>query len=341
MTSCLGSKCFKNRSRSSTITKNICGDLTKDVLGIAHYTSYRNLLSIINDGKIISKIEALQNKKKFDQISSYTTYADVDESEFPGVFTGLILRQNIGYYFDDDADCFLIFSKVLLKQKNYHVRSMDNMGLLDEDAYSREYIDKAIEKMKKNIEKGGFYSHTMSDNEVVFHNPISINALEAIFVTKESMYNKLKKNLPQPYNDMVELKTTVEDRVFNKYCNLSLKKLNKKNIIDTKLKPNFCIFIHHDWTSIQRNGRHTNIPKYIDPSVYKKFADNCGVNIADLTKEYNESNKDDSALEIYYKKVNKRIEPAVIKQFKTNERLKPKWIPGKNLYDIKSSSSSK
>ena len=61
MTSCIGSKCFKNRS--SSITKNICDDLTPDVIGIIHYTNYKNLLSIIKDGKIATKIELLKNKK--------------------------------------------------------------------------------------------------------------------------------------------------------------------------------------------------------------------------------------------------------------------------------------
>jgi hypothetical protein len=63
MTSCLRSKCLTNSSSSANLTKNICGELTKDVLGIVHYTSYKNLLSIIKDGKIVSKIEAMQSKK--------------------------------------------------------------------------------------------------------------------------------------------------------------------------------------------------------------------------------------------------------------------------------------
>ena len=60
MTSCIGSKCFKNRS--SSITKNICNDLTPDVIGIIHYTNYKNLLSIIKDSQITTKIELLKNK---------------------------------------------------------------------------------------------------------------------------------------------------------------------------------------------------------------------------------------------------------------------------------------
>lgn len=337
MTSCIGSKCFKNRS--SSITKNICDDLTPDVIGIIHYTNYKNLLSIIKDGQISTKIELLKNKKNFDQISSVTTYANVDESEFPGVFTSLLLKQNVGYELDEEI--FLIFSKVLLKQKNYHIRTFDNMGLLDQDAYSREYIDKALEVIRKNIAKGGFYDHRLSDNELVFHNPISLNALESIIVTNQSTFNRLKNSLQEPYNSMLVFTQHIEDKVYNKHCNLSLKELTQRNIIDTKSKPNFCIFIHHDWQVIKdENGRHRSIPKYIDPSIYKKFADNCGVNIKDLTEEYNTSNKDEKEQEKYYRKVNKRLEKAVYKHFNTNNRLKPKWIPGKNLFEQKSSSKS-
>ena len=341
MASCLGSTCFRTSSRNSAnLTKNICGDLTKDVLGIVHYTSYKNLLSIIKDGKIVSKIEAMQSKKNFEQVSSPTTYAGIDESEFPGIFTGLLLKQNIGYEWQlDPNEVYLIFSKVLLKQKNYHIRPTDNMGLLDEDAYSREYIDKAIKAIQKLIASGGFYSDNTSDNELVFHNPISMKALESIVATTRSLYNKLKENLPEPYKSMVVFSENVEDKLYNKYCDLSLKELDKRGIIDIKSKPNFCVYIHHDWVPVKIDGRHTNIPKYIDPKVYTKFADNCGVNIDDVKKEYEESNKDDTALEIYYNKVNRKLKAAVNKQFKTNERIKPKWLPGKNLYESNLSSS--
>lgn len=339
MTSCLGSKCLR-KSSSRNLTKNICGELTKDVLGIVHYTSYKNFLSIIKDGKIVSKIEAMQTKKNFEQISSVTTYADIDESEFPGIFTALLLRQNIGYEWDKEPNqVYLIFSKVLLKQKNYHIRPSDNMGLLDEDAYSREYIDKAIKAMIKNMKEGQFYEHNMSDNELVFHNPISMKALESIVATTRSLYNKLKEHLPEPYKSMVVFSENVEDKLYNKYCDLSLKELDKKGIIDIKSKPNFCVYIHHDWQVTTINGKQTNIPKYIDPKIYTKFADNCGVNIDDVKKEYEESNKDDTALEIYYNKVNRKLKAAVNKHFKTAERIKAKWVPGKNLYESNSSSS--
>ena len=341
MASCLGSRCLTKNSSSANLTKNICGDLTKDVLGIVHYTSYKNLLSIIKDGKIVSKIEAMQTKKNFEQISSVTSYAGIDESEFPGVFTALLLKQNIGYEWEEEPNqVYLIFSKVLLKQKNYHIRPTDNMGLLDEDAYSRQYIDKAIEAMITNMKDGRFYEHSMSDNELVFHNPISIKSLECIIATTKPLFNKLKETLPEPYKSMVVFSENVEDKVYNKYCELSLKELDKRGIIDIKSKPNFCVYIHHDWKPVIIDGRRTNIPKYIDPRVYTKFADNCGVNIDDVKKEYEESNKDDTALEIYYNKVNRKLRAAVNKQFKTNKRIKPKWLPGKNLYESNSSSSS-
>jgi hypothetical protein len=353
MTSCIGSKCFKNRSASasasvsasvsasasSSLTRNICTNLTPDVIGIIHYTNYKNLLSIINDGQISSKIQLLKNKKNFDQISSISYNSNIDEGEFPGVFTSLLLKQNIGYKYPNYGEIYLKFSKVLLKQKNYHIRPFDNMGLLDKDAYSREYIDKAIAVMRNIISEGGYSSYNLSGNELVFHNPISLNALESIVVTKQYIYNKLKNVLPEPYKSMLVYTQQVEDKVYNKYCNLSLKELTQRNIIDTKSKPNFCIFIHHDWESIKdQNGNHKNIPKYIDPSIYKKFADNCGVNITDLTEEYNNSDKNEKNQEQYYKKVNKRIETAVYKHFNTNERLNPKWIPGKNLFNQEESS---
>ena len=341
MTSCIGSKCFKNRS--SSITKNICDNLTPDVIGIIHYTNYKNLLSIIKDGQLYSTIELVKNKKNFDTVSTSKRYfSDISPSEFPGLFTSLLLKHNVGYYYNNDIDIYLIFSKVLLKQKNYHIRTSDNMGLLDKDAYSREYIDKAIEAIKILKSKyNKFYDNHISDNELVFHNPISLKALESIVVTNEEIFNKLKKSLSEPYKSMLVYTEYVEDKVYNKYCNLSLKELTKQNIIDTKSKPNFCSFIYHDWQVIKdKDGDYKNVPKYIDPSVYKKFADNCGVNINDLTEEYNTSNKDQTAQDRYYKRVNNRLEKAVYKHFNTNNRLKPKWIPGKNLFEQKSSSKS-
>jgi hypothetical protein len=328
MSSCLGSMCSR---RNVVSTRNICGDATKDVLGIIHYTVYENLLSIIKDGRIISKIEALRENKSFTQVSSETTSRQITNEEFPGVFASLLLRQNIGYEYNvvDDSNIYLIFSKVLLKQKNYHLRSSDNNGILDEDAYGREYIDTAIKAMKKKLKSGGeHYTYMLSDNEIVFHNPISLAALQAIVATNDEVYTKLKKTLPEPYNSMVELTETVQDKVYNKYCDLSMSELEAQHIIDTHTNPNYCVFIHNDWKRVNSMW----VPKYISPKVYPKFADNCGVSIVDLTETFRTSKKDEAALKKYYQDVNRRLKKAVTENFATTERVTPKWVPnGKTM----------
>jgi hypothetical protein len=99
--------------------------------------------------------------------------SDIDNSDdqFPGVYLTLITKDNINNERLYPGKYGLIFSRKLLNQKNYHININDNNGIITEtDTYYPWNIDKALDKIKISTEKT-----TM--NEVVFHDPISMEYL--------------------------------------------------------------------------------------------------------------------------------------------------------------------
>ena len=290
---CTKSSCFQTE-RSSSSSKSIY--MSKDkIVGIQHETTVNNVIKILNRGELISKIQALRENLDIDQPSS-TGNSKISIYEFPGVFTSLIRNVEIGepinkYY---KKEVLLIFSKVLLKQHNYHIRLHDNMGHLDKDAYTKKSLNDIADRL-------------LSDNELVFHDPISLQALESILVTDRNIYKKLYPIL-QKINkeDLLVFTQTYPDINYNKYCDLPVKTLNKMGIINTRLKPNFCYYIP------------SGTPEHVIP----RFAENCGLNITNIDK--------DTLRNI--RKMDKLLEKPVNDSF-NGRRIKPKWIPGINLFD--------
>jgi len=318
----------KSNSKSSTFsksasshTRSICDK--PDILSISHYTSLKNLLLILEAGTINSKVELLRNKVDVQQVSAIQESSNILTYEYPGVFFSLIMRNDIGKsygIYGMNETIYLIFSKVLLKQNNYHLRTDDENGIIDELAYSKQAIDTFLENLTYNEDYPSL-------NELVFHDPISLNALQQIIVPYKPTYDMIMEELNKPieninpkYKDLVKykdknmiiLEDEIQDKYYDEYCNekpnLTLKELNKRKIINSKLKPNYCFYI----------------PPGSSKETIQRFADNCGVDISDMTFKT-------------VRTVNNRLKNAIEKNYtaKPKDRVIPKWIPGINLYDSK------
>ena len=306
----------KSHSKSSTFTKTssshtkqICN--RPEILSISHFTSLKNLLLILKAGSINSKVELLRNKIDVQQVSSIQDHCNIEISEYPGVFTSLIMRNDIGksygiYGMNDTI--YLIFSKVLLKQNNYHLRTDDSCGIIDELSYSKHAIDKFLQNLK--------YDEDFTNlNEVIFHDPISLNALQQIIIPYKPTYDKIMEELninPKykdllKYKDIIILEDKIQDITYNKYCHLTLKELNKRKIINSKLQPNYCFYIPKSKKSTKE--------------IIQKFADNCGVVISGVRFKT-------------VGNVNRMLKDAIEKNYtaRPKDRVVPKWIPGINLY---------
>jgi hypothetical protein len=306
------SKSSEFTKSSSSHTRSIC-DKT-EILGISHYTSLKNLLLILQSGSINSKVELLRKKIDVQQVSAIQDSSNILTYEYPGVFLSLIMKNDIGKsygIYGINETIYLIFSKVLLKQNNYHLRTDDENGIIDELAYSKQAIDKFLENVTYN-------EYLPSLNELVFHDPISLNALQQIIVPYKPTYDMIMEELNKPieninpkykdlvkYKDIIILEDEIQDKYYNEYCNLTLKELNKRKIINSKLKPNYCYYI----------------PAGSSKEIIQKFADNCGVDISKATFKT-------------VRVVNYMLKDAIEKNYtaKPKDRVIPKWIPGINLY---------
>lgn len=292
MRSCI--KLSSSRSSSSSNFKKNIYNNNELFLGIQHYTNVNNCIKILETEKIISKIQAIRENIDFNQISSTGT-KHISQYEFPGVYTSLILNKSIGKpirMYKNDPPVILIFSKVLLKQNNYHIRPFDNMGLIDQDTFTKKNL---IDNYYKYLIK-------YDDNELVFHDPISTNCLESIFVDNQEVYDELLLKIPKKYKSKLRFVDRYPDENYNKYCDMAIKELNNKKIINTKLRPNFC-----------------HVPGGTPENVIKKFAENCGI------KPKLIENMDKSTL---LQMIRSQMEEQNFKGI----RIKPKWIPGINLF---------
>jgi len=297
---------------SSANTKAICDK--PEILSISHFTTLKNLLLILESGSINSKVELLRKKIDVQQVSSIQESSNILTYEYPGVFFSLIMRNDIGKsygIYGMNETIYLIFSKVLLKQNNYHLRTDDENGIIDELAYSKQAINKFLQNVTYNEDY-------LSLNEVIFHDPITLNTLQQIIVPYKPTYDKIMEELNKPieninpkykdlvkYKDIIILEDEIQDKYYSEYCDLTLKELNKQKIINSKLKPNYCFYIP------QKSSKET----------IQKFADNCGVDISNMTFKT-------------VRTVNNRLKDAIEKNYiaKPKDRVIPKWIPGINLY---------
>jgi len=86
-----------------------------------------------------------------------------NKDQFPGVYFSLVSKYNIDTESYFPAKYLYIFSKDLLKQKNYHMNIHDSNGSINE---SRTYFAWQLEQFVDKIIEDP-YKYNM--NEVVFH----------------------------------------------------------------------------------------------------------------------------------------------------------------------------
>lgn len=125
--------------------------------------------------------------------------------QFPGVYFTLITKHNLKYETLFPAKNYLIFSKKLLEQQNYHINFIDYNGFINEyNTYYPWELNRVVNKIKSN--KNVFL------NEVVFHDNISmdylcvnikttdnimsnIDNLNELLLPKYEIYNNIKPNI--------------------------------------------------------------------------------------------------------------------------------------------------
>ena len=121
---------------------------------------------------LVHSVPKYDNTKPYVELRpSSITNAD---DRFPGIFFTLITKQNKfkeSLYYHSD---FLIFSKKLLLQHNYHINLNDYNGFINqENTYFSWQLDDALKK----INEMALSDKSYVGNEVVFHDPVSLKHL--------------------------------------------------------------------------------------------------------------------------------------------------------------------
>lgn len=153
------------------------------------------------------------------------------EHQFPGVYFSLITKDNINRERLYKGNYVLIFSRELLKQKNYHINIHDNNGFITEtNTYYPWNIKDAVDKIasiteeNKKLDIGDEIVKT--NNEVVFHDPISMK------------YCCRSITVPSGLGISTLTETALNDYRFNRY--LPNKKIKNELGPDMSKKPFYC-----------------------------------------------------------------------------------------------------
>jgi hypothetical protein len=248
--------------------------------------------------------------KRWKQIN--TGHIDDFEHQFPGAFFTLVTKKNIDkIHLYPDSPTTLIFSKKLLEQNNYHINVRDYNGFItEENTYFPWNIDEAVKKIDEDEGNMGI------ENEVVFHDPISMKYLCS------SIENKTPTIPTNVYLPHIPIENDVEP--------------------DLTKEPFYCFPLEKNYTG--RDPLHESSREF-----FKKMAKLCGVKsdlptdkiieetkkkIPELYKHRNEQNTN------VLKQTPFTIKPFTIKNpvksFTIKNPLKPVNIkPIKTNYEIK------
>jgi hypothetical protein len=205
--------------------------MADEIKYLTHITSISNLKSIFKTGYLLTPIELIQQSIKYKggMLMAIKKFTNKDfSSDFPGIFMSYVTKDQLNELFF--GNIMLIFSKDLLKQKNYHINVIDFNGLYVEGV---TYFPHNISEAPKYKDIVDLYKNNkigFPGNEIVFHDKIDINTLCEIWVGKiwgKGIYDKLLKTIPDKFKKLVKIK--------KKYTDIKCK--SKEKYLDMVSKP--------------------------------------------------------------------------------------------------------
>ena len=155
-------------------------DIMEDIYYLVHKTDKSKLEELRSSKELRPSEYSIEKISKISEITNNKKDYDLEvKDQFPGVYFSLITIDNIDREQLYPGNNVLIFSCKLLKQKNYHINIHDNNGFITEtNTYYPWNINDAVDKIasitkkNKNLDREGNIVKT--NNEVVFHDPISM-----------------------------------------------------------------------------------------------------------------------------------------------------------------------
>ena len=146
------------------------------IQGLLHQTTFKSLKAILKDKFLYTSIEQM-NIKKIDKASGFTMGHPLSAGQFPGIYLSVYFDYFRNKTFNEtqlifeDADmCVLVLSKRLLDRTDYHLNLFDQNGMLTKNSYCKQTLHSLPTLIEDEM------------NEVVFHNKISVDCIEEIWV---------------------------------------------------------------------------------------------------------------------------------------------------------------
>lgn len=241
-----------------------------NIIGLLHNTDFKNITSILESGYLYTDFERHTLKIKSSGFSYFEEDAPIDYTgQYPGVyFAPLTVNMlpmddvpdlEINYSF---GPIYLVFSVALLEREDYHINERDSNGVLYYGSYDASYLD-----------NNELFLDFEDFPEVVFHNKVSLEYLQQLWVETEENASRLRQEVPDMYKDLIKVFRTVPDRTYFENCETELK---------WDYNPNYC---HLPGYWIFTNEDEPEDYRLMDLEDYNKIALNCGVNENFNTRE--------------------------------------------------------
>jgi hypothetical protein len=249
---------------------------------LTHFTTIQNSINILKLGYLLTNIERINEKVKYQGVLSQTLtkYNNNDfTDEFPGVYMSYITESDINKLIDEQPvlqfskRIMFVFSKKLLEQKNYHCNIIDHNGHMTENL---TYFSFNLDKMPNQSDVIKFYKdiyRSYPGNEIIFHDKISLSALCEIWVFNNETYNELLSNIPSKYNNLIKIKKKYPKTV---NCPANIE-------IDTKSLP-FLIDLDFKYSGMHKVIYPYKTKTKSSKSHFKKIAKIAGISENDINK---------------------------------------------------------
>ena len=176
------------------------------------------------------------------------------QRQFPGIYTTPtsqldLLNKDYGIYPIRPGYVTLILSLSLLEQRNWHLNSRDNYGSIDNLTFTPETLPTLLPKLKQLWGLHESKSGDLWDPEIVFHDAISLDFVEAILVDNEIMRRGIES--------MVEGKIPVLVRSKDLYKELASRRFFRGEDQLSSSPPQYCYTgILGDWA--EEDGPHAS-----------------------------------------------------------------------------------
>jgi len=157
------------------------------IYGLLHGTEISNLKNILSSDSLLTTYDLQKHSVKY---KGYTAGDWEIGGQFVGAYFGLIgpgSKISHIYYNPDFPTINLVFSPAVLDERDdYHVNSADQQGFILNNTYNKEQFSKlSSDDLKKVI-------YSKAQNEVVFHNRVSLDYLDYIIVFNKNLFQNVK-----------------------------------------------------------------------------------------------------------------------------------------------------